>query len=455
MEELRESQLSYAHLAQHDALTSLPNRILFSDRLKQAIQTAHRHRQKLAVLFIDLDGFKLINDSYGHSFGDEVLKCVALRIQCLMREDDTIARMGGDEFTVVLNNISRSEDAALVTQKILDGVRHPYHLQGRTVFLSASIGVSIYPEHASNLDDLVRKADTAMYRAKELGRNTFRYYSGGMTSKVFERMTLETQLREALEQGQFELHYQPQLSILTGRVTGIEALVRWQHPQKGLVSPIKFIPLAEESGLIIPIGEWILEAACRQMKTWLDEKRLLEDAVVCVNISARQFDQQNLITVVQERLNDSGLSASNLELEITESTMLRSAEFTGQVLSQLRNLGVKVAIDDFGTGYSSLSHLKRLPFTKLKIDKSFVSDIPADTNDVAIAQAIIRMGKSLSLDVLAEGIETERQLSFLAKETCDSGQGFFFSKPLSAPDLEQYLDAFGGHLLEARSANLK
>ncbi len=439
MDELKASQLNYAHLAQHDALTGLPNRMLFNDRLGQSMHMAHREDAKLAVLFIDLDGFKLVNDSYDHSFGDEVLKLVALRIKGLMREDDTVARMGGDEFTVILRNVSHSEDAGLVAEKVLASFREPFEIRGRTVFLGASIGISVYPKHGSTIDDLVRKADTAMYRAKDEGRNTFRYYSKGMTVKAFRRITLDTQLRRALNEHQFALHYQPQFDLADNTVSGIEALVRWYHPENGIVSPAKFIPAAEESGLIIGLGSWILEESCRQMKTWLDDGLLAKDALMCVNISAKQFDQEDFTGLISQTLEKTGLAATNLELEITESTMMRSADLTGQVLKELRKLGVKVAIDDFGTGYSSLSHLKLLPLTKLKIDKSFVSDIPSDPNDMAITRAVILLGKSLSLEILAEGVETEEQLAFLHDEGCNNGQGYLFCKPMPAPELETYL----------------
>lgn len=439
MDELKESQQSYAHLAQHDALTGLPNRVLFSDRLGQSIHSAHRKGGQLAVLFIDLDGFKLVNDSYDHAFGDRVLKLVAERIRGTMREEDTFARMGGDEFTVTLRNIAHSEDAGLVAQKILSLFKTPFEVDERTVYLGASIGIAVYPKHGETADDLVRKADIAMYRAKEEGRNTFRYYSKGMTVKAFRRIMLETRLRTAIAERQFELHYQPQIEFATGRVSGIEALVRWRHPEEGLISPLEFIPLAEESGLIIPLGEWILREACRQMAAWRDSGVVDRDAVMSVNISARQFDQESLARVVQEAVLEVHLPAPCVELEITESTMMRSPGLTSRVLKRLRKLGVRIAIDDFGTGYSSLSHLKLLPITKLKIDQSFVSDIPGDANDVAITRAIVMLGKSLSIELIAEGVETVEQVAFLAEIGCGTGQGYLFAKPLPPEQLVEFL----------------
>lgn len=442
LKRLEDSHSNYAHLAQHDTLTGLPNRLLFNDRLGQMIHAAHRENAQLAVLFLDLDGFKLINDSYDHTVGDLVLKQVAGRISGIMREGDTFARMGGDEFTVVLRNISHPEDAGLVAQKILSLFREPLDIQGRTLFIGVSIGISVYPRHATSLEDLVRKADTAMYRAKEEGRNTFRFYSEGMTAKAFRRITLDTSLRQALENREFELFYQPQIDFRDRRVSGLEALVRWRHPQEGLIPPDEFIPMTEDSGLIIPLGEWVLREACRQMRTWLDEGLVLPEVVMCVNLSARQIDRQNLAEQVGSALSDSGLPARNLELEITESTMMHSADAVSVATRELRRMGVKIAIDDFGTGYSSLSHLKLLPITKLKIDKSFVSDIPRDSNDVAITRTIILLARSLSLEILAEGVETEDQLAFLAGEGCSNGQGYYFSPPLPGPEIEGLLHAW-------------
>ncbi len=439
MNELKESQSNYAHLAHHDALTGLPNRVLFSDRLSQAIREAHRKSKLLAVLFIDLDGFKLINDSYNHMFGDEVLKSVANRILGILREGDTLARMGGDEFTLILGDVGSADKAGMVADRILATLRECFQIQDRTLFLGASIGISVYPTHGTRVEELVRQADAAMYQAKEEGKNTFRFFSEDLTSKAFQRITLEADLRRALEDGQFCLHYQPQVAFVSQKVSGLEALLRWRHPERGLVGPGEFMNVAEESGMIIEIGEWILAEACAQMKRWLDEAVVPRDALIAVNISGKQFDKGDLASMVQRVLEETALPAANLELEITESTMMRSPQLTRRVLRELRVLGAKIAIDDFGTGYSSLSHLKLLPLTKLKIDKSFVAEIPYDANDIAIARAIILMAKSLSLEVLAEGVETEEQLDFLTREGCDLGQGYLFARPMSAEGIASNL----------------
>lgn len=439
LDELKERELSYAHLAQHDPLTSLPNRLLFADRLNQAMHVAHRNRSQLAVLFIDLDQFKQLNDSFGHTFGDEVLKAASARLQQLFREDDTVARMGGDEFTVILTDISMAVDAALVARKILEQFKAPFEIGEQVVYLGASIGVSIYPEHGTTVDDLVRNADTAMYRAKDRGRGTFEYYSKELTDKAFQRVLMETSLHNAVTNDELVLFYQPQCELTTGKICGIEALVRWSKDGLASVPPSAFIPLAEETGIILPMGLWILEEACRQMKKWLDAGVMSSDATISVNISGKQFDKGNLLQTVQRVLELTGLSPGNLELEITESTMMLSTETTEKILSGFRDMGVKIAVDDFGTGYSSLNYLKQLPLTRLKIDQSFISDLPQDRHDVAITRTIISLANNLSLDVLAEGVETQEQLDFLKAEGCRSVQGYLFSRPLPANELERFL----------------
>ncbi|WP_200374674.1 EAL domain-containing protein [Thiocystis violacea] len=449
---IEEKDLSYAHLAQHDALTGLPNRLLFADRLSQAIHGAHRRRAKLGVLVIDLDGFKQINDSFNHSYGDKVLQAVAGRLRSLFREDDTIARMGGDEFAVILGQIRDDADAAVVARKILKLFGDSFEIQGHDLFLGACIGMSLYPDHGTTVDELVRNADAALHRAKEEGRNSYQFYARELTAKAFERVLLEANLHQAVVNDELVLHYQPQLDLASGAVCGMEALVRWRHPGMGLVSPAKFIPLAEESGMIIPIGEWVLREATRQMKSWQDAGFIQPSAQMSVNLSAKQFEQEDLIDMIESVLAKVGLDPTTLELEITESTMMQSPESTSRRLSRLRQLGVKVAIDDFGTGYSSLSYLKALPLTKLKIDQSFVSDIPNDINNVAIAKAIIGLAKSLSLDVLAEGVETPAQESFLIREGCRIGQGFLFSKPLGREAFEAFL---GDHQARKESVSLQ
>ncbi|MCG7927102.1 MAG: EAL domain-containing protein [Candidatus Thiodiazotropha taylori] len=439
-DELKERQLSYAHLAQHDALTGLPNRLLFADRLSQAIHVAHRNKSMIAILFIDLDRFKEVNDSFNHSTGDAVLKEVAVRFQSLFREDDTIARMGGDEFTVILTHIKRDSNAALVAKKLLNIFKKPFTIQNHKLYLSASIGISLYPDHGNSVDELVRNADTAMYRAKEEGRNTFQYYTLELTAKALERVFLASSLHNAISQNELILYYQPQFELITQEICGVEALVRWQNRDLGLLSPDKFIPLAEESEVIDEMGAWIMKEACQQMKTWQESGVLRSDMTISVNLSGKQFDHTNLLEEIEQTLTVTGLSPSCLELEITETTMMRSTRVTSETLRKLRKLDIKVAIDDFGTGYSSLNYLKQLPITRLKIDKTFVSDIPNDLNDVAISKAIIAMANNLLLDVLAEGIETGEQQQFLIQQGCRVGQGYLFARPMSSDQFETFVE---------------
>ncbi len=437
--ELKEREISYAHLAQHDGLTGLPNRVLLADRLTQAIQAARRRKLRLALLVVDIHGFKHINDSLGHYTGDELLKRVARRLGGMLRDEDTLARVGGDEFAVLLNTIARSDAAALVARKLLALFDQPLEIGTHKLSVGVSIGISVFPGPALDAGEMVRNADAALHRAKESGRNTFEYYAEEMTAHALERVMLEANLREALEHQQFVLYYQPQFEIASYRITGFEALVRWQHPEMGLVSPMRFIPLAEESGIILPLGEWILKQACRQMQCWVEAGLAASDDQMCVNLSARQFEQDGLIDQIRDTLADTGLDSACLELEITESAMMRAPERSAALLRRLRQLGVKIAIDDFGTGYSSLSYLKQLPFTKIKIDQSFVRDIPGDEDNMAIVRTIIGLGTSLSLEVLAEGIETQAQRDFLAESGCIGGQGFLLSQPLSADDAQALL----------------
>ncbi|MET0076271.1 MAG: EAL domain-containing protein, partial [Candidatus Thiodiazotropha lotti] len=440
LDELKERQLSYAHLAQHDALTGLPNRLLFADRLSQAIHVAHRNESMLAVLFIDLDRFKEVNDSFNHATGDAVLKEVAERFQSLFREDDTIARMGGDEFTVILTHIKKDSNAALVAKKLLNLFKKPFTIQNHKLYLTASIGISLYPDHGDSVDELVRNADTAMYRAKEEGRNTFQYYTLELTARAFERVFLASSLHNAISQNELILHYQPQIELITKEICGVEALVRWQNRDLGLLTPDKFIPLAEESEVIDEMGAWIMKEACQQMKAWQDSGILRSDMTISVNLSGKQFDHNNLLEEIEQTLTATGLSPDCLELEITETTMMRSTSVTSETLRKLRKLGVKVAVDDFGTGYSSLNYLKQLPITRLKIDKTFISDIPDDLNDVAISKAIIAMANNLLLDVLAEGIETGEQHQFLIQQGCRVGQGYLFARPMPSDQFESFIE---------------
>jgi len=432
----------YTHLAHHDALTGLPNRIFFADRLTQAIKTAERHKSKVAVFFIDLDDFKQVNDSFDHSSGDITLQTVASRFKALIRKEDTLARMGGDEFTLILNDFNHESDLALIANKIIQLFKEPFLVQGHNIFLGASIGISIYPQHGTTIEDLVRNADSAMYKAKYEGRNQFKYYSELLTEQARERIILEANLRKALDKQEFVVYYQPQLELNTGKLSGLEALVRWLHPEKGLIPPNVFIPLAERSRLIIPLGEWILKESCKQMHQWQKSGLIQADISISVNLSPVQFDQEGLIKMIDSVIKSTELPLSNLELEITESTMMKNQKKSTETLKQLRSVGVKLAIDDFGTGYSSLNHLKHLPVTKLKIDQSFVSNIPNDAKDIAIAKTVIDLAQGLSLDVLAEGIETEDQLDFLKHEGCSYGQGYLFAKPLPAKDFESFLNSF-------------
>ena len=416
------------HLAHYDELTGLANRSMFSQRLSHALAQARRNGMQLAVLFIDLDRFKNINDTLGHEAGDSVLKEVAERLQGCLRESDTVGRLGGDEFVVLLEGIPQSMHCAEVAQKILTAVARPFALDTQEFHLTASIGISTYPADSEDVQSLLKNADIAMYRAKELGKNNFQFYSAQMNIHTLERLALESSLRGALERNEFLLHYQPKVDIRSGRIIGMEALVRWQHPTKGLIPPMQFIPLAEETGLIVPIGEWVLRTACARNKSWQEQG--LPPLRIAVNLSARQFTHENLLQDVARVLNETGLDAAFLELEITESMVMHDPEHAIELLNKLKAMGISISIDDFGTGYSSLSYLKRFPIDSVKIDRSFIRDLPLDGDDAAITQAIIAMAHGLKLKVIAEGVETGEQLSFLRAHKCDEMQGYYFSKPL-------------------------
>jgi diguanylate cyclase (GGDEF)-like protein/PAS domain S-box-containing protein len=423
--------------AYHDVLTQLPNRKLFTDRLGQSVTHARRTGKPLAVMFIDLDHFKSINDTLGHTAGDEFLLEMSHRLRGCVRDDDTVARLGGDEFTIILSELRQPEDAATVAEKILISVQQPVTLAGMTVESSASIGIALYPTDGADTDTLLRNADSAMYRAKESGRNQYQLCTPEMKRRATERLSLETRLRRAIQEGQLMLHYQPQVSLGSGRIVAVEALIRWNDPERGLVHPSAFVPLAEESRLILPIGEWVLETACRQMRDWQD--RGVELDRISVNLSARQLQQQDLVEIVRRTLADTGLSGAALELEITETTAMQNADLTAEVLHSLRALGVGISIDDFGTGYSSLHYLKRFPLTSVKIDGSFIRDVVTDESDAAIVSAVIGIGRSLRLQVIAEGVETEDQLAFLRRRRCDTAQGYLFSRAVSADKLTRLL----------------
>jgi len=426
-----EQQLS--HQATHDALTGLPNRMLFNDRLNQAIVQSHRDGHNTAVLFLDLDNFKQVNDTLGHAIGDELLCGVAERIRQALRERDTVARFGGDEYVVLLHDVLGQTDLDSVAIKILHAVALPFEIQGNLLYANASMGVTVFPKDGDTPEALLRNADTAMYVAKEQGRNTYRYFTPDMDSGLLEKLELGNQLRQALQNHEFELHYQPKVSLGTGEVTGLEALVRWNHPQKGRVPPGRFIPVAEECGLISEIGLWVLNEACRQIRQWLDDG--LQPGRVAINLSAAQCRTNEVIGRVREALAIHGLQEGMLEVEVTESMVMQDTESAIRMLWELRKMGVHVAMDDFGTGYSSLSYLKRFPIDCLKIDKSFVDDIEVDPNDCEIVVAIIAMAHGLGLNVVAEGVETETQLEFLRQNGCDEMQGYLFSKPLPANEL--------------------
>jgi diguanylate cyclase (GGDEF)-like protein len=430
------------HLAYYDGLTALPNRELFIDRLSLALVQAHRDSKRLAVLFLDLDRFKHINDSLGHPVGDELLRAMGKRVHEAVREGDTLARLGGDEFTLLLPGVHNAAEAARVAQKLLEAVRGPVELQGRELYVTTSIGISVYPDDGLDAESLIRSADIAMYRAKEQGRDRFQLYAPAMNAQAQERMGLEHGLRKALALGQLVIHYQPVVEVTTGRIHGTEALLRWRHPDLGLVPPDDFIELAEMTGLITPMGPWILEEACGRTRAWQRGTRFYFS--VAVNLSARQFQERDLVSQVKRALRTTGLDGRFLELEITESVAMHSVEATLRTLTELKALGVRISIDDFGTGYSSLAYLKKFPIDTLKIDQSFVSDIGTDPNDSAIAAAVIAMAHGLGLRVVAEGVEREEQLDFLRRQRCDHYQGFLFSRPLAAEEFQALLRAREG-----------
>ena len=425
------------HLAHYDTLTGLPNRTSFQNQFEGALLHAERHGRHVALLFLDLDQFKLINDAAGHPAGDELLKQVALRLKETIRDEDIVARLGGDEFTVLLDDIQSVEDAGLVAEKILQQLAKPFRLTHAELVATASVGISLYPDDGNDASTLLKNADTAMYRAKEKGRNNYQFFTSEMNTRALERLSLEGALRTALKRNEFLLHYQPQVDMQSGKIIGLEALVRWQHPEQGLIPPGVFIPVAEDSGLIVQLGEWVLKEACTQHSRWMNEG--LPPVSISVNLSGRQFVRQDLLGMVQRIITDTGIEPRYLELELTESTIMEHVNDTIETLLALRKLGVHLSIDDFGTGYSSMAYLKRFTIDKLKIDQSFVRDLAIDSDDAAIVTATIAMAHALKLTVIAEGVETEQQLQFLKDNGCEQMQGYYFSRPVPAGEATELL----------------
>lgn len=434
---IKQTEQRLQYLAHHDPLTGLANRVLFRERLDQAIRRAKPTRDRVAVLFMDLDGFKTINDTLGHPVGDEMLAKVAQRLVGSVRSKDTVARMGGDEFTLVLSDFSGLRSIDFLSRKIIKRMSEPYQVANRTAYVTASIGIALFPDDGIDADRLLQNADTAMYHAKAQGKNGFAYFSQELNQKAFERFELETALREALRRDEFVLYYQPQVDLNAQRVVGCEALIRWNHPNKGMLSPVRFIDLAEETGLIKPMGEWVMRKACEQAGLWRAQG--LPPLRVAVNMSGGQVTGDEIIQEVRNTLSETRMDARLLDIEITESTLMKDADTAIEILRDLKRLGVGLSIDDFGTGYSSLSQLKRFPVDKLKIDKSFVENLETDRDDAAIVRAIIAIGHNLKLKVMAEGVENQRQLALVHAGGCDEVQGYYFSRPVPADEFARFV----------------
>ncbi len=425
--ERKQSEETIRHLAYHDALTDLPNRALFTDRLTVSLAQARRTGLGVAVMFLDIDRFKLVNDTLGHGGGDELLCAIGAELTDLVRDGDTVARVGGDEFIVLLTSFEERDDVTAIAERVLETIRRPRTVIDQELRVTTSLGVAVYPDDGRDVETLLRNADTAMYRAKQSGRDNYQAYTPAMSAEILNRVSLEADLRRALERGEFSIHYQPQVNRETWEITGAEGLLRWEHPTRGMVYPADFVPIAEDTGLIVPIGEWVLREACLANKRWQDEG--LPPLTVTVNLSALQFQQANLVETIGSALSDANLEPQYLELEITEGTTIQDPDFAARVLDDLRQMGVRISIDDFGTGYSSLGYLKRFRIDRLKIDRSFVNDLTTDANDAAIASAVILMAHSLGLRVVAEGVETEEQLRFLLDHNCDEYQGYLIGRP--------------------------
>ena len=441
--------LQMAHSAQHDFLTGLPNRMLLNDRVNHAIALAPRHRKKVAVLFLDLDGFKHINDSLGHPTGDKLLQSIAKRLVECVRNSDTVSRQGGDEFVVLLSEVEQAEDAAITSRRMLQAVAEAHSIDQHDLHVTTSIGVSVYPDDGLDAETLIKNADTAMYQAKENGRQSYQFFKPAMNVRAVERQSIEESLRRALERQEFALHYQPKINLKTGEITGAEALIRWAHPTRGLLSPGQFIPVAEDCGLILPIGNWVLREACLQARVWKNAG--LPAMTMAVNISAMQFRDENFLQGVFAILKETGLDPKFLELELTESVLMKHAETAQSILTTLRASGVQLAVDDFGTGYSSLSYLRKFPVDALKIDQSFVRQITTTPEETTIVTAVISMARSLKLRVVAEGVETPEELAFLQAHDCDEAQGYYFSRPLAPPQFATFLETRKSELPPVRA----
>ena len=432
---LEEQKRALHHQANHDALTGLPNRILFNDRLFHAIERARRSLNKLAVFFIDLDQFKQINDSLGHDIGDEVLRRVSIIFKNSLRKQDTLARMGGDEFMVILEDVKDTEDVSLVAQKMLDNLHEPLIIKGNPFFISCSIGISLYPNDGGVMKTLIQNADAAMYKSKEMGRNIYQYYTVEMTERAYERVLMEANLRNAIKNEEFMVFYQPQFNALNGRIVGLEALVRWNHPELGVISPARFLPLAQETDMILEIDQWVMKKAIKQMSRWHHKGYF--PGRITLNVSMKTLYKSDVVANLEKVIERHGCIAGNIELEITEDHMMKDPEKSIAVLQRINEMGVRLAIDDFGTGYSSLAYLKRLPLDKLKIDQAFIRDLPYDDDDVAITRSIIALANSLKLDVIAEGVEKEEQKEFLVNNGCHIIQGYLYARPMPAEKLEE------------------
>lgn len=433
----RALSLRMAYLALHDGLTDLPNRKMLDDRLKQAITLAFRRKRKLALLFLDMDRFKHINDSLGHTIGDRLLQSVARRLRACVRSSDTVSRQGGDEFVILLSEISHPEDADISAEKMLAALSTPHSIDEHDLHVTGSIGIATYPDDGVDSDTLLQHADLAMYHAKESGRNNVQFYKAEMNARAIERHSLEDGVRKALERKEFELHYQSKINLTTGAMIGVEALIRWRHPQRGLVPPAQFIPIAEECGLIVEIGRWVLREACSQARAWQDAG--LPATRLAINISAVELRTKDFVAGVRDILTDTGLDPHCLEFELTETFLMEGSGSTAAVLQALKNMGLQLALDDFGTGYSSLSFLRRFPIDTVKIDQSFVRDMTTDADDASIVRAVIGMGESLHIHVVAEGVETHEQLAFLRRHRCPAGQGLHFGRPVIAAEFAELL----------------